>query len=256
MNKERAHFYAASTDGSKAIFSLHVSGNPNNENLYEFDAAQGKSTLIAAEVRGVMGASEDLSRIYFATGKNLGGGAVEGKPNLYLYEDGEGGPGSYSFIAGVDEHVSSAIALFPFQRASRVSADGLHAAFMTTADPTGYDNADEKSGEADAEVYLYDAGAHKLICVSCNPSGARPLGRLHFTELGSAFSFGIASQIPGWQGSLYPGRVLSENGMRLFFESEDALVATDTNGVGDVYEWEAPGEGDCTAHEPCLHQGQ
>ena len=252
VNKEPAHFYAASADGSKAIFSLHVSGNPNNENLYEFDAATGKSTLIATEAQGVMGAGEDLSRIYFATTKNLGGGGVEGKPNLYLYEAGEGGGGSYSFIAtlaagsnGEDAAGGlSPTAPLPLLRTSRVSADGLHAVFMTTANPTGYDNVDARSGEADAEVYVYDATGHKLICASCNPSGARPLG-YHGENLQD-----IASQIPTWQGSLYPGRVLSENGERLFFESADALVATDTNGVGDVYEWEAPGEGDCTNTSP------
>ena len=247
VNKERARFYAASTDGSKAVFSLHASGGPNSEDLYEFDAAQGKSTLIAQEAQGVMGASEDLSRIYFATNKDLGGGGVEGKSNLYLYEAGEGGgSGSYSFIATltngeVGSSDLSPIATYPVRRTSRVGPDGLHAVFMTTANPTGYDNADARSGEADSEVYLYDAGSHKLTCVSCNPSGARPLGG---RTKGSSHAF--ASGIPGWHANLYQGRVLSEGGRRVFFESEDALVPADTNGVGDVYEWEAPGEGDCT----------
>ena len=252
VSKEPAHFYAASADGSKAIFSLHVSGAQISEDLYELDAAQGKSTLIAAEAKGVMGASEDLSRIYFATAKNLGGGGIEGKPNLYLYEAEEGGPGSYSFIATLTEEDIAgdsipATALQPFRRTSRVGADGLHAVFVTTANPTGYDNADAKSGEADSEVYLYDAVAHKLVCASCNPSGARPLG--HPSEQGGNDT-GVSSEIPGWQSSLYPGRVLTDNGKRLFFESADALVATDTNGAGDVYEWEAPGEGDCTSTSP------
>ncbi len=44
---------------------------------------------------------------------------------------------------------------------------------------TGYDNIDvnESTGRhADEEVYLYDAGETKLVCASCNPSGARPVG--------------------------------------------------------------------------------
>ena len=40
-------------------------------------------------------------------------------------------------------------------------------------------------------------------------------------------------------------RNLSANGNRVFFESPDAMLPADTNGVIDVYEWEAKGEGSC-----------
>jgi len=51
--------------------------------------------------------------------------------------------------------------------------------------------------------------------------------------------------IGGWQNNLYPGRELSDDGNRLFFESSDALTPRDTNGLTDVYQWEAPGTGGC-----------
>ena len=98
----------------------------------------------------------------------------------------------------------------------------------------GYDNADAQSGEPDREVYLYDAPAHKLRCVSCNPSGAAPQGRL--TNGGN---IPTAAQIPGWATSMHPGGALSTDGHRLFFESFESLVPRDTDGVADVYEWEA-----------------
>jgi hypothetical protein len=40
---------------------------------------------------------------------------------------------------------------------------------------------------------------------------------------------------------------LSANGKRVIFDSRARLVASDHNSVNDVYEWEEPGEGSCTA---------
>jgi hypothetical protein len=62
-------------------------------------------------------------------------------------------------------------------------------------------------------------------------------------ELGSEFF--AAAQIPLFENTLYGARALSDDGSRLFFESSDALVARDTNGKQDVYEWEALGTGGC-----------
>jgi hypothetical protein len=60
----------------------------------------------------------------------------------------------------------------------------------------------------------------------------------------------LAASIPGWRvaggTTLYQPRYLSDGG-RLFFNSPDALVPQDTNGLEDVYEYEPTGEGDCTS---------
>ena len=81
--------------------------------------------------------------------------------------------------------------------------------------------------------------------MSCKRSGARPAGRQLLD--GSTHTPGTwaAAAIPTWETQLYQPRALAENGRRLFFESFDPLVPTDTNGAQDVYEWEAPGEGGC-----------
>jgi hypothetical protein len=47
----------------------------------------------------------------------------------------------------------------------------------------------------------------------------------------------------------YQSRYLSNSG-RLFFNSSDALSPQDVNGTEDVYEYEPPGVGDCTASRP------
>jgi hypothetical protein len=61
----------------------------------------------------------------------------------------------------------------------------------------------------------------------------------------------LAANIPGWTPyevghALYQPRYLSNSG-RLFFNSNDALVAQDINKTQDVYEFEPTGVGDCSA---------
>ncbi len=235
-----ARFWAANTDGTLALFTLA-------DQLYRFNFATKKAVAIAGGVRGVVGTSTDLSRIYFVSeeDKDGAGKAAAGEPNLYRYQ---GGP--LAFIATLsvrdasDENdATSAVNREPLNHTAHVTADGAHLAFMSTADLTGFDNTDARSGEADAEVYVYSAESGELHCVSCNRGGARPLGR----DIGSkANPFWAAAQLASWETQLYPSRPLSEDGRRLFFESFESLAPGDTNGGRqDVYEWEAAGSGDC-----------
>jgi hypothetical protein len=130
---------------------------------------------------------------------------------------------------------------------------------------TRYDNRDAVSERSDQEVFLYHApsgqGQGTLVCASCNPTGARPRG-MEFSAItvgngglagGSVWpeSTWLAANVPTWTSytlnqSLYQSRYLSDSG-RLFFNSSDALVPSDTNGTEDVYQYEPPGVGGCTA---------
>jgi len=267
-------YESAATDGSRVIYTI-------KDALYEADIEEvsGQMTSVSQQIAkgtiSVMGASEDAERVYFASKEVLtgveqnseGDSAVAGEANLYLYEKGAG----FEFVAALvgwdtNAHPNgiaplSPLARTPAQRLSRVSPDGMHAAFTSIASLTGYDNADANSGEPDAQVFHYDAASGELACVSCNPSGARPKGRQvrrpsNDTDKGDW----AAALIPGWSTQFQPTRALSDDGDRLFFESFDALLPRDTNGRKDVYQWEAPGSGSCTeesssfsdANEGCL----
>ncbi|HEU4906989.1 MAG TPA: hypothetical protein VFT19_12865 [Solirubrobacterales bacterium] len=250
-------FWGADPEGKRAIYTTGpISATAK---LHAFDVEEEEDELIAEEVIGVLGASEDARRVYFVSTEALGGGqnsegaeASEGRPNLYLHEH-EGGLAFVATLADADVQNSplgvglpSSVANAVDLRTSRVSPDGLHAAFLSAAPLTGYDNTDLNSGQADAEVYLYDragGGAGELVCASCNPSGARPQG---VNLAGGSLVYWGAAKIPGWRSQTHPGSALSATGDRLFFESFDALVLGDTNGSKDVYQWEAPGSGDCT----------
>ena len=108
--------------------------------------------------------------------------------------------------------------------------------FATASRLAGYDNRDASSGKLDSEVYLYDAQAGRLACVSCNPTGARPAGP------------GVLPAAPAIDSEhgLYKPRAVSDGG-RVFFDSSDGLVSQDVNGSEDVYEFEPEGTGSCTA---------
>ncbi len=237
-------FHGADPTGATAIYSA-------GGGLFEYDAAtQASDSIAPSGLLGVMGMSADASRVYFVSSAVLTGDeensegekAAAGQPNLYLHERGAGA----TFVAGLAAidvfgvattgfEPPSPIAALPDLRLSRVSGDGLHATFVSAASLTGYDNRDAEGGAPDGEVYLFDAApgaAGELNCISCNPTGARPRGRVVFAGIRQA------ARIPGWTYQLYPSRVLSNDGDRLFFESFEALVLRDTNGKQDVYEWE------------------
>jgi hypothetical protein len=230
----KSWFWGAASDGSKAIFS--TSTEPGVSDLYEFDVGSEETDPIAAGVLGVMGISEDADRVYFASSKVLSGEetnsngdkAQAGKPNLYLYEAG-GGTEFIATLANFD--LARAVLSEPYRKhTARVSPDGAHAAFVSTAPLTGYDNKGAQSGAVTEEIYRYDAAGKELLCVSCNPSGARPAGP-------STLSF--------WETPMHAARVLSDDGSRLYFQSADALAARDSNGRIDVYQWEEVGAGGC-----------
>ncbi len=265
-DNEGSRFWAAAADGSRAIFSTRITGQ--GETLYDYRLADRSAEPIAGEVTGVMGVSNDASRIYLVSHENLSGPNAEGKSptakglNLYLYEVGKaGGQGSFRFVGELASGDSvdflagaSPISTRLGKHYSRVSADGKTAVFMSYSRLTGYDNTDRSSGEADSEVFRYDAAANSggggLLCVSCNPSGARPVGHERKITPDDQSGPWTAGQIQGLESDLHAQRVLSDNGNRVFFESTDPLVLADTNAAQDVYEWEVPGEGTCTPSAP------
>lgn len=180
--------------------------------------------------------------------------------NLYLYHEGE-----ILYIATLsaeDQSFGSDIRSLTGQGAgangdwsnesyvtARVSSDGRHLLFMSHAELTGYDNTVASGNNCGvnivgeplsvhcAEVYLYNAEGAVLRCVSCNPTGERPLG---------ASGVPAATMYSNGQSSgFYQSRVLSASGGRVFFDSYDSLAPQDKNGKLDVYEWEVPGEGSC-----------
>lgn len=253
----------------------------------------------------VLGASEDGATIYLIARGVLatneagdGETARPGEYNLYeLHHEGTGPSGEWttSFIAslsqadsvgweggaGVEGSEGSAGLDDMSYLTARVSSNGRYLAFMSDRPFTGYDNEDVSSEHLgkrlDEEVFLYDSQTASLTCVSCDPTGARPVGVLDEQHAREGFGLlvdrrevwgrghvhWLAGSIPGWTAqsnvsALAQSRYLSNEG-RLFFDSADALVPQvetplreeevegkmQAVGVENVYEYEPPGVGSC-----------
>jgi WD40-like Beta Propeller Repeat len=269
-----AVFQWMSSDGSKVFYleggDLYVYGfDTGTRTDLTADHAAGEADGGVQE--SVSDVGGDGSYVYFVAKGVLAGAAeaVSGGDNLYLLHDA-GGVWSTTYIAtlsGEDEpdwYAQKNSKLSDLSRiSSRVSPDGRRLAFMSNRPLTGYDNTDALSGHADEEVFLYDAQTGRLVCASCDPTGARPVGVLDqigkpllvdrheaWTGRFGAADPWLAGSVPGWDaafgyGSRYQPRYLSDSG-RLFFDSPDALVPRATNGVENVFEYEPAGVGSCT----------
>jgi hypothetical protein len=213
-----ASFETASLGGSVAYFT-------EAGHLFSYQAVGETVTDVTpgGGVLGVLGASDDGTAVYYATASGV-----------FLYRGGTtipvaagADPGSYPPTTGT----------------ARVSADGSHLTFVSAAGEAGYDS------HGFAEVYLFDApagaGPGTLLCVSCNPSGERPLGAASLPGASPNGSGPNATDV-------YKPRVLTAASNRVFFDSYDALVPQDTNEDQDAYEWERQGSGGCARASGCI----
>ncbi len=285
-----ARFETMSSDGSKVFYVETEEGLSGD--LHVFEPATGKDIDLTADhsvaeqsaglQNGVLGVSQDGSYVYFVATGVLANGGVSGVPNLYVAHE-ENGAWSTTHIAtlswedqhtwgGTNEHGGGPNPVrLPWYTSSEVSPNGRYVAFMSNSPLTGYDNLDARSGQRDEEVFLYDATSNHLVCASCDPTGARPVGVFDqgeengaeqllvdqpktWTELskGGNTDHWLAGSLVGWNNELnvssYEPRYVMNDG-RLFFNSPDALVPQDTNGLEDVYEYEPASVGSCTEQD-------
>ncbi|MBS1678332.1 MAG: hypothetical protein JST08_13215 [Actinobacteria bacterium] len=230
-----AEFGVATPDGSVVYFtsSYELVAGAGGSALYRFDVATGEATPVIAsppggraEVRDVLGASADGSYVYFSSGAVLAPGASEPEGsgvNFYVSHDG-----SIDFIGQTD----AADGEFSFPQQWSVSPNGKVFAFATASPMTAADVPSpdcptnpfiNNAPEHCLDVYAYRTDTDQLTCVSCDGPGRG------FSELG-----GHGTHEPG-TGDEYQ-RAALDNGT-VFFDTPNALLPRDVNGVGDVYAW-------------------
>jgi hypothetical protein len=256
-----ARYRTATPDGRYAFYT-------EGEELWRFDVEGGEGgagtrTALAgpgpgAGVLGVIGASDNGESVYFTATGNLAAGASEGGANLYLWH-----AGTTTFITtlafsdgsevqplnsncqlgvrctGVGDWSSS----LSF-RTAEVTPDGRSVVFMSSLSlpVEGYPHGYSNNGLQEVYVYEAEGGGH-LFCVSCSRSGEQP----------PVNEERAAAWLPvSWKDSYVP-QWLSGDGGRVVFESAEPLVANDTNGKVDVYEWERDGTGSCTEDTGCIY---
>lgn len=222
-----ANLLAISADGAVAFFSdtTSLTDAPDDHGgLYEYDLENEGLRLLTPDpsgepgIEGMLGASEDGSLAYFVSSAVLAPRAQEGAPNLYVARTG-----ALELIATLSNEDSQDWSGSFEEQSSRLTPDGKHLAFLSRKSLTGYDSTDALTETADQELFVYEPEDDRLTCVSCNPSGARPIG---------------PASLPIGTFSDYRSNIFSAGGAQIFFDSADALVPTDSNHRQDVYEFE------------------
>ena len=233
-----ALFEGASDDGSVVYFSsaeaLTDDAQPATgaaKSLYAYDVADGTLTLLTpptpVRFQSVVGMAKDGSRLYLVAGDPLvSGTGASSANNLYIYEDG-----ALRFIATIDDTFLAGSApdtwdVTAYNRAGsvRASDDGKRFVFPSRANLTSFDS------HGKVELYLFDVDQPAdaaIRCISCRADGDEPVGDAHLWHGESINAFTIRNQLP---------RTFGAHG-EIFFDSDDALVSEDDNGVTDAYMW-------------------
>jgi hypothetical protein len=207
-----------SSDGTRVFFASTdrlTSEAPANTatKVYEYNLETGELTYLP-EISGAIAAvSRDGSEVLFEN-------TAQTPATLELWRSGSDA-GSVTEIAALpgSGQVDS----------THFSGEGMTLIFRTPAEVTGEFN----NGGGFDEIYRYEVGTGSLDCVSCAPQGSQPLGDARMSYNNPETQHGGGSA-----GSTIETRGMSEDAGRIFFDTPNALVPQDVNGVRDVYEWE------------------
>ncbi len=231
-------FQAASRDGRRVLFTstdrlLNSDPGGGGAGLYLYTdspnpEAEPNLTFIARvnpplglngvhQDEDVYGMSEDGKRIYFFSNPAPGFPTA----GVYLWDSG-----SVRTVASAEEGV-----VLP--GLARVSVDGRRIAFLGDRRLTSQDTGSNPrhGGEPWEAMYLYDEASEALTCVSCPSSGAVVTSGAQVAPNPPINGSGV--------GIPFRPRFLSQDGRFVFFATGDALVPQDTNGLYDVYEYDA-----------------
>jgi hypothetical protein len=246
--------FAGIAEGGERIFYVKAG------NLSAFDVESGTIPFVSSGDATVVNVSADGTAAYFVSPSVLGSGPnpngaepEAGKENLYLSREGtisfvgtvtqrdvEGEKGATEQVEGLglwtDVVGDGRLAADP----SRVAPDGDVLLFESRANLTGYDP------EGHAQIYRY-AASGALDCLSCNPTQAPAVGEASLQSI---------QQVQGGPEPFVSYAVVNNlraDGQRVFFQTDDALVVDDNDGLQDVYEWEGQGVGTCTRSGGCIN---
>jgi hypothetical protein len=245
--------FAGIAEGGERIFYVKAG------DLLAFDVEDGTIAFTSSGDATVVNVSADGTAAYFVSPSLLGGpnpkGAEPeaGKENLYLSKEGtisfvgtvtqrdvEGEKGATEQTEGLGlwtEVVGDGrLAADP----SRTTPDGEALLFESRANLTGYDP------EGHAQIYRY-AAFGELDCLTCNPTQAPATGDASLQSIQQV----LGGPEPFVSFALVGN--LRADGRRAFFQTEEALVVGDNDGLQDVYEWEDQGVGTCTRSGGCIY---
>lgn len=219
------HYLGMTAAGSKVFFTSEEKLTPADEDtstdLYMWSEATDSLTLISKGSEGTQGNTDscaaswtakcDVAPIEGAAPADSSIAAHSGDVYFYSPErllESDARPNErnvYVYRDGTLRYVATG-------KVTRiqVSPDGDHMAFLSPDEVTGYDNP-----EGFDEMFRYDPEGGGVHCLSCPGGGG---------------------QLSGDVEASLSGIFMSDDG-RVFFNTPDPLVARDTDGVHDIYEF-------------------
>jgi hypothetical protein len=204
---------------------------PSGGGVYVYDVATGRlsfvfrtpSPVIGDRTQGVVQISDDGQYIYFTSVEDLASGATAGAQNLYVKHGVD-----IAFVAmlGGSEELSAQ----PMSQGNRYPSLYSPASLDAAGDTLVFESPTSLAGASNAghnAIYRYEAQTKQLSCISCRPSGAA-----------SQQDSSLGPNAPdGGHFAQSRFRNITDDGKAIVFSSADAILAQDTNGKLDVYEY-------------------
>lgn len=286
-----AQFEGANAAGTKVFFSteerLVGEDTDRSTDIYMRDLSNATTTLVSKGEPGCSpgcgngafpttfaGVDEAGNEVFFTTQEKLTSSDKDTSVDLYVRK--LGGSGETQLVSSGEAACAPSCGNGEFDVSSRgISADGSHAYFTTTEPLSPAD------GDTALDIYAHDlsSGETSLVsrggCAGCGEEGKVPVfdgssadgKRVFFTtaeKLSEADHDSAADvyarDLPGGPTILISGgneevtasyAAASADGSHVFFTSAEGLVAGDTDGANDIYEWTAGEPLSLVTSSPC-----
>jgi hypothetical protein len=226
-----AQYLEASADGTRIFFmtnqALTDSAQPGGFKIYMYDASKPASapdnlTLVSSptgDASSMVGVGADGHYAYYI-----------GDGRFTTWHDGVSQDIGDVPLTLQNEQKTDGSNYGVTPRQSRVAPNGHFLLFTSDRPPTsiGYDHGHCQDPFGCRELYVYSADANKVVCASCNPTGAPATvdAKVPAAEFHGAAA--VTSHL---------NRAVTDDG-RVFFSTAEALVPQDTNGRSDAYEYD------------------
>jgi len=233
--------FAGLSEDGRYVFYVVPAGSGEAGTIHRFDTENDTDLEINPGNEGmIVNVSGDGSHVYFISESLIDGEGEVDMPNLFVWTggspefittvapsdlertsgDGTGLPALANWTGWVTNRPKSGDEQGPGAESSRTTPDGTVLVFESRAQLTAYENANH------TEIYRYDDEAKSLSCVSCNPTAEPATADARLEELARVTNPAIIHN-------------LSDDGSRVFFETAEALVSEDGDGINDIYQWSA-----------------
>ncbi|MHB8240695.1 MAG: hypothetical protein ACYDHN_01770 [Solirubrobacteraceae bacterium] len=209
-------FAFGSPDGSRVFFASEeqlTSEAPADTSLkeYQYDVTAGTLTYLPGVTAPILASSSDGSTLAFDDTSSH-------KNKLAIFANHQ-----ITDITPLPNPTEEGVPSEEELYVAPVRLAGSTLVFQTDSPIVGFNNGNEDL----SQVYRYDPSTDGLSCVSCPPPGQLPQGAANLSN----------NDFHHLTHLVVDDRGVSEDGSEIFFDTPDALVPEDQNGVRDVYEW-------------------